>query len=260
MLTPDRASYSNSDDDFVFEDVLPESTLSRVEFQRDPPCPPPTPSRCMRPTCMPPPSPRTPSPRTPSTRTPRAKRPDTPRYGRVAPTIPVVKPAELPLASVLQKENATKLHEAQFTEEDATTSETRHRLKEIQWQKAEDLYKHFLWEQVGVGIQHIRKSKIPLTSVRLLAVEAKITKARFGKIPVHCLHYGNHGSTRHWCDRRPHSGQSAFLTVSKEVFARGYYLLDESDPSKSHQIHIRLHCEEPLDYNIRKQLWHGMNW
>jgi len=202
------------------------------------------------PSCMLPPKPHIPT-----------KRPDTPRYGRITPPFPpVLEQRNLPLASVVQKENLQKLQEAKFTEKDAKTRETRHRLKEIQQLKAQALYEDFLWEQVYLGIQRIRHSKIPLTSVRLPAVEAKIATARFENIPVHYLHYGAHGSTRHWCDRRPHCGPSAFFTVKKEVFARGYYLLDESDPSKSHQIHIRLHCEQPLDYNSRDKLWHGMNW
>ena len=49
-----------------------------------------------------------------------------------------------------------------------------------------------------------------------------------------------------------------FRALQAKMAAAGYYLLDESDPSKSFHMHINLWMIKPKHYNT-KYIWHELN-
>lgn len=81
-------------------------------------------------------------------------------------------------------------------------------------------------------------------------------------IPGHVLHYGGRGQEGWgWKSRKPlvEVEEMPFITAQKLMYEKGYYLLDESDPSKSFGCYIFLYCQKPADYDTRPPLWHGYN-
>ena len=85
---------------------------------------------------------------------------------------------------------------------------------------------------------------------------------RYQNIPGHVLHYGGRGQEGWgWKSRKPLAEleEMPFITAQKLMYEKGYYLLDESDPSKSFGCYISLYCQKPTDYDTRPSLWHGYN-
>lgn len=73
-------------------------------------------------------------------------------------------------------------------------------------------------------------------------------------IPCHVLHYGHIDG--YWTKRKPLAVSRGFLVARQIMLEKGYYLVDESDPSKSFQIFISLYLVPPIK---NKKLWHGLN-
>ncbi len=74
-------------------------------------------------------------------------------------------------------------------------------------------------------------------------------------IKLHSLHYGK--VSRSWSLRIP-TKNLPFRRAQKVLAEKGYYLLDESDPSASFRTRIILFACKPKHYNT-KDLWHKMN-
>lgn len=90
----------------------------------------------------------------------------------------------------------------------------------------------------------------------LVQVESK-------SVPFHVLHYGNKiPYEKKWTKRTPFSEQNPdlFFSIQRELLStKGFYLLDESTPSKSHGFFLVLHAKKPEDYDERQLLWHKGN-
>ena len=78
------------------------------------------------------------------------------------------------------------------------------------------------------------------------------------KVIFHCVHYGGKHTGR-WTKRTPNPlFVNLFRDLQTELFnAKGYYLLDMSDPSKSNRMVIRLFLGKPQFYEKFEPLWHG---
>lgn len=82
----------------------------------------------------------------------------------------------------------------------------------------------------------------------------------FHRIRFHVVHYGGKISEGKWKNRIPNKFFAGlFKSIQKSLFERGYYLLDISDPSKSHKFIVRLYLEKPSWYDDAPMLWHGLN-
>lgn len=75
---------------------------------------------------------------------------------------------------------------------------------------------------------------------------------------IHQLHYGRQKSR--WNDREAcfPEEEIPFRKIQKEFFDLGYFVLDESDGSKSFKSHIMIYAAKPVNYGVNT-LWHGLN-
>ena len=80
-------------------------------------------------------------------------------------------------------------------------------------------------------------------------------------IPIHVLHYG-YNFNKKWTIRRnvlsDKNEKMPFQKLQDQMLEKGYYLLDESDPSKSFSTHLVLYSVKPHYYG-NSDLWHGLN-
>ncbi|CAH6421002.1 Hypothetical protein KVN_LOCUS98 [uncultured virus] len=82
----------------------------------------------------------------------------------------------------------------------------------------------------------------------------------FNGIPSHVLHYGHYKGKNNFTSRKEDfECERPFIRAQKILLEKGYYLLDESDPSVGFKMIIKLYCEKPNDLQTRKSLWHGLN-
>ena len=75
----------------------------------------------------------------------------------------------------------------------------------------------------------------------------------------HTMHYGFIGDE--WSTRISYVTDSdmPFRGLQRALKEKGYYLLDESDPSLSKKTRIMIYAGRPDDYDTRTPLWHKMN-
>jgi len=99
-----------------------------------------------------------------------------------------------------------------------------------------------------------RKSIIlNLTSFQELVVEMNM-KIPINKIPFHIVHYKGSRINGQWKMRNINLEFSdLFRQVQRIMYKKGYFLLDTSDPSKSHNL------GEPSNYSSMPKCWHDYN-
>lgn len=76
---------------------------------------------------------------------------------------------------------------------------------------------------------------------------------------INTLHYGFTVDNQ-WTKRTPivMESEMPFRRLQTELLSKGYYLLDESDPAKSHATVINIYALKPYNYG-QNRLWHGKN-
>jgi hypothetical protein len=74
----------------------------------------------------------------------------------------------------------------------------------------------------------------------------------------HCVHYGGKQFGR-WTNRIQNPlFVNLFRDIQIELYNKGYYLLDMSDPSRNDKMLIRLFLGVPPFYETFEPLWHGL--
>ena len=87
----------------------------------------------------------------------------------------------------------------------------------------------------------------------------KIIIVNTSKYKFHSIHYGF--VDEFWNQRIPFNKnkESPFKEVQKQLYEKGYYLLDNSNPSRSFRTVITLFASKPKNYDLTTVLWHGLN-
>lgn len=120
-------------------------------------------------------------------------------------------------------------------------------------------YMNYMYEKISDAISKLQ------TTMRKSIVLNCVPTHSFGVVtengpryhPFHRIHYGpilNHN----WRLRKyVPEFHFLFRKLQQIMFSKGYWLLDLSDPSKSHQLRIVLFVEKPPNYSTIPELWHG---
>lgn len=121
-------------------------------------------------------------------------------------------------------------------------------------------YKQRVREECTKAIQLMMKNGVKMINLRNLGMDLRNPHTSYQDIRAEVYHYGHHANQNDWTQRNPSfECPRPFIEVQKEFQNLGYYLLDESDPGRSFNIFINLYCVEPVGYQQRKPLWHGLN-
>ena len=160
-----------------------------------------------------------------------------------------------------QRENEIKNEIAR--EEKRLRQEFAHQEKERKERIFVEAYKHKMSFAIESAIQELMHSVKFCTELNLSLKDRLFIDDYYG-IDFHVVHYGGkpifgpYGLE--WKKRTPNA---LFVGLFKELqtalFEYGYYLLDVSDPSKSHAFVVKLYLGKPVWYDDAPVLWHGLN-
>lgn len=121
-----------------------------------------------------------------------------------------------------------------------------------------DAYKARMMDAIKNAINGMKKSSNKY-SVQLNVSFGESLAVDESKILFHVVHYGGKPLTSWYKRKSSHLFTGLFKELQKYMLERGYYLLDLSDPSKSHRCTIRLYLGKPTWYDNAEPLWHGYN-
>lgn len=123
--------------------------------------------------------------------------------------------------------------------------------------KGTEVYANYLRMKISDQMKIKTKNKNEI----IINISDTIKHGKINGIPVHVFQYGH--LCGDWKTRTPLECEHAFSIVQKEMERMGYFLIEESDPSKSLDIRIVLYNGKPPDghsyFNILGKLWHGNN-
>lgn len=130
-----------------------------------------------------------------------------------------------------------------------------------------EAYKERLEDAVKQAIQALERSTHSCVRLDLNSHEEleAVLPHKIVKTKLHCPHYGGKPKLSPsgqvlWKKRDENSlFVGLFKELQTELEARGYWLLDISDSSKSFDFIVKLYCEKPEWYDSTEPLWHGLN-
>lgn len=132
-----------------------------------------------------------------------------------------------------------------------------------------DAYKTKMINAILDAINDLKKGSNKFSVKLNVNFKEKLTIDGF-TIDFHIVHYGgkpifevqesSKSLTLNWSKRTPNPlFAGLFKELQTFMLQKGYYLLDLSDPSKSHFCVINLYLGKPTWYDNAKLLWHGYN-
>jgi len=157
---------------------------------------------------------------------------------------------ETPSVAVVMEQSTTRREEYErFYNE-------RSEKREQEIQELCDLYKERLYKCINTAISRCKRTD--WISVRDVFTQDLTTRSG-RRCPVHFVHYGNYSSMTSWRERVPFCAtRNVFREVQRELHAKGWFLLDMSNPARSFATVICLCGEKPTDYG-NTRIWHGLN-
>jgi hypothetical protein len=127
-----------------------------------------------------------------------------------------------------------------------------------------EAYKYRMRLAIESAILELMNSSVKYCTQLNLSLKERLSIDDYYGIDFHVVHYGGkpifgpYGIE--WKNRNPNA---LFVGLFKELqtalFEYGYYLLDVSDPSKSHAFVVKLYLGKPTGYDDVPVLWHGLN-
>jgi hypothetical protein len=127
-----------------------------------------------------------------------------------------------------------------------------------------EAYKYRMRLAIESAIQELMNSSVKYSTTLNLSLKERLVATDYYGIDFHVVHYGGKPIMGpyglEWKTRNPNP---LFVGLFKELqtalFEYGYYLLDVSDPSKSHAFVVKLYLGKPVGYDNEPVLWHGLN-
>lgn len=121
-----------------------------------------------------------------------------------------------------------------------------------------DLYKHHLYDCIKKAIERCTQTNCIDLGEDVLEIMFNASSGRM--YYAHIIHYGRyHNVFEIWEIREPFSQtRNVFREVQRELYKKGWYLLDETDLSLDLRIKFVLYGRRPIDYGMKK-LWHGLD-
>jgi hypothetical protein len=127
-----------------------------------------------------------------------------------------------------------------------------------------EAYKYRMRLAIESAIQELMNSSVKYSTNLNLSLKERLFVNDYYGIDFHVVHYGGKPIMGpyglEWKNRNPNP---LFVGLFKELqtalFEYGYYLLDVSDPSKSHAFVVKLYLGKPVGYDDDPVLWHGLN-
>ena len=140
--------------------------------------------------------------------------------------------------------------------QDKASHEERNKQRQEVVRVACDLYEKFLLQTVQNAIPDFKAQNRVCIQLEITLTE---DKSNFNGIPPHVLQYGHLVDNKYYQRSPLEVAEMPFVKVQKFLFTKGYYLLDESNPTYSKNTFIKLYCVRPTNLETRPVLWHGKN-
>lgn len=129
-----------------------------------------------------------------------------------------------------------------------------------------ECYRRVLMGVIQAAVRELGNSSNKFcTQLELDARKHLFVDNGLSSIPFHIVHYGGNlvptsSGQYNWKKRESNPMFAGlFKELQTALLARGYYLLDISDPSKSFNFVIKLYLGKPTWYDEAPTLWHGLN-
>lgn len=131
-----------------------------------------------------------------------------------------------------------------------------------------EAYKKLMADKIEEAIKVLMDSPGKFCVSLVLNPKYELVLDDNSKMNFHIVHYGGKPKLKPKCygyyDWKTRTTNSFFVGLFKDLQTvllnnRGYYLLDISDPAKSHSFVVNLYLAKPYWYDDARLLWHGLN-
>ena len=160
---------------------------------------------------------------------------------------------DIPTAAEVQAE--AQQNEIRATSEMTEAAKMRQNIQEMFIQQ----YMKVMIDAIKYSINHLKWTNKKFTNLRVdfnsqLAFDENHSRS------FHSIHYG-FINKQSWSNRTLYvpPKEMPFRVIQRLMLEKGFYVLDESDGSKSFTPCIRIYVEPPADLKQRQKLWHKMN-